>query len=459
MEFSRREALLAASMALSAEAAADSGAKLAPIVSPKSYVLGAGDILSSIQDVTAALEQGCSVVLGPGRWEHPKPLRLTFERQSLFCLPGATLIPLFDGNCIEVEEWFCEIAVSISGSKQPRTGAPGAAIVLGMHGRHAGHSSVSGSSVIDFFGNGYQWEQGPGVDFSRSLAKDCTGIGYLCTGRYDDNNHGQFRFSHATRCGVAGYKIEKHDQNSIILDPRDSRHHSFDGAKAFACATNFIFETQGNVGTIFSELGGSADIFTRSSRGNNIVWMGTDAAYEALIDLGEQNTTGGYTSNNRFSVDNLFLKSLNLGEVYSGRILWRQGANATFSNEIVNTRGRARVLHRRGTASSRVDNFEGEVQFSGHHPLVIKETASGVIAVPELRMRAGERHQIGVDLGSFLAAESATVLVTPSAIGDLGQVRVLAVQEGNALRVSIIETRGSKINIPPFSIRWVVVNH
>src|SRR5207253_11032660 len=148
-----------------------------------------------------------------------------------------------------------QATLRVEGDLQPALGdfSEAAALRIGgpTNADNPMSSSVAGTVVRAFKGNGIIWDQGAMIDFSNVFIEDVTVDGIRGTAICEDNNHGFLANTHVIRAVRYGYAFL--NVPGEIEHPNNSRVHQFVDAKAFQCGRNFYIESETNCGTVFSE--------------------------------------------------------------------------------------------------------------------------------------------------------------------------------------------------------------
>lgn len=312
---------------------------------------------------TNALATGKDVFVPPGEYVISSTITLSATGQKLVGASETTLAPNFDGDLIHVTGRQCGVHINIDGSNQPSTGNEGNAITIGQGGAAADFCDLTGTRVLSFYGSGFVWDQGPNANFESTLAQSCSSHGYWLTAVYNDNNHGFFANCQSVSNTSLGIYVQKVDNGSSTVSNGDARNQYFANMKGFGNQRNFVIETNGNVGAVFSELGNQPDLFTSSSQGNRITYIGDETAFGGVSDSGANNVLDGYSSYKQFDYKGLFAQVLDIQKLLEGRLRFTQTAAREFESTITGTSSFVTVSHKAGSASGRVDVFEDRTLF------------------------------------------------------------------------------------------------
>lgn len=418
-----------------------------------------------VVDATAAINAALATgknVYGAGIFKISGPLTMSgFGQQLCINFPGSYLLPYHDGDVVRMTGPSQGAHVVIRGRDalgnltQPRTGTAGGAIVVGYSGGNCMTASVAGSYVHTFYGNGYVHEQGAMVDFTGAHAENCTIDGFQWTPNYDDNNHALINTTHAINCGREGYNLIS---TGNFVDDRNPRHHQFLNAKAFGCHRNFNIETHGNAGTVFSELGVTADRFGPLAYANEISVFETVASFLGWQDLGTRNTLYGVDNYNNWTARQQFSRKSVINSGHEGYLEVTQSGDRAFSNTITGTSGDVSVTHSRGSAASRVDAFEGIQLLSGGG--LISRIKTGSFAVSPGSIAAGSSYSTSVSSADAGAAPGDSLVVTMSGASTFSELVVSGYLHSNGQAIIFIRNpTGAAINPGAVTIRWVVMRH
>lgn len=280
--------------------------------------VGTDTSVDSTAAIQAALDTGADVdIVGPYNQTTPGVAVISATIHTNPTVPyqrlrtvHAQIVPTFRGDAVLMTT-AARIDVDIRGTLQPASGdySAVAAIRIGSvtNGYNPQQGSVAYSNVQNWKGDAVVWEAGAMIDFTHFHADTVSGSGFNCLANGNDNNHGNFANTHIVKAAGKGYAFYGDGSN---LTTGGSRHHVFTNAKAFQCGQNFYFESRSNGGRIFSELSGTPDTFTTTSRGNDIQVHETAAAFEGWVDNGQGNRLSGYSNNNTWETKNSLTRNL-----------------------------------------------------------------------------------------------------------------------------------------------------
>ncbi|MFZ2545220.1 MAG: hypothetical protein WAW80_04540 [Candidatus Saccharimonadales bacterium] len=335
------------------------------IVSPRKYGLVGNGIADDTAAIQTALNTGSDVEISDCTVKITATLRMNKAGQRLWTR-NATVCPAFVGDAIQVTYAAQQVSVAFSGALQPNTGTASdyqetAAIRIGGTGSNYNpkNASVARSRIFDAWrGNGIIWEQGAHIDFSQfSIETSVTYDGIRGTPNFDDNNEGYFADTRVSNCGRYGYWF----QNNAGDATKSSRTHLFLNSKAFGCNTNFLIETNTNVGEIYSENGINPDQFTSVSYANNIQYGQTVSTYASVIDNGVGNRIQGLNAFGKWDTKVDLVQNLDINALHSGRQRLTQTADYAFLDTILDTNNNVTVTHNHGGSGVRTDTFTGPV--------------------------------------------------------------------------------------------------
>lgn len=369
---------------------------------------GGSDVTSA---VNAALATGADVVLSDGGTGTAGVARITGTLTlsavgQRLSTRNVAISPAFVGDAVLITQVGQAVQVRLSGALQPDTGNAAdyqevAAIRIGGGSYNAKNSSIARSYIYDAWkGNGVIWEQGAHVDLaSFSIYTSVTYDGIRCTSNYDDNNEGNFLNTRVSNCGRNGYWFQNNATPTL-----SSRHHRFNNAKAFGCATNFRFETNSCTGSIFSENGSGADQFTSTSFANRIAYVNTNTMYASVVDSGIGNEISGLNSAGVWDTRALRARALDVSNLFIGRQRFTQTADSAFSDTILDTNTNVTITHNTSGSGTRTDVFSGPV------------TANAGLSTANATLSAGQ----GFSLTGFLRFNSSNRNATASVPSNAG---------------------------------------
>jgi hypothetical protein len=434
--------------------------------------------------ISNALTTGKDVTLPAGDYKITGPLTLATAHQRIRTLPGAIIYPYHDGDVIRVTGGYSCVDCYINGTNQPRTGTAGGAIVVGYAGANPLSVNLGQSRIVDFKGSGVIWEQGPRLVMDnvviQNIYRDNTGNvtdgrgsntdghGFVGTAAYDDNNHGSIG-GHIIRAYGIGYYIRKFDTATTTQNNLDSRQHIFVNAKAFGCKRNYLIETTGNDGTVFSEFDPSAIVgtnqhseFPSCAVGNFITWVGDVSTFGGLIvGTPAQNMFVGYTSFNQLRFAPLLAKDIWVQNLAEGELGFIQPSARTFQSTIRGTAGDVTVTHALGTASKRTEIFPDRVQFAGAtDPLVINSTKMGTVSVVVGSIGDGVQVNGQVTAATAGSGSGDTAFVTAAHPSGFGLVCSGAcIDASGNVNFTLTNKQGTTQDYGTVTVRWVVMKH
>lgn len=441
---------------------------LAPFVTAQGTVTvyNYGAVGDGVTDDTAAFNKaiasGFDVLVPAGSFLITAPMLFSKSRQKIRCEYNGKIYPNYDGDVFRVTGEMCELSVYILGDHQPKMSVTGGAIVIGYGGAVAWKTSVSGSRIDGYGGNAFVWEQGAGADFKRTWARNCGGVGYLCTANYNDNNHGYFADTEATSCGGNGYSIL--GVVGAYDNPLNSRHHVFLDAKGYGNAKNFSIQTLSNWGSVFSEAGIAPDEFSLWSTGNKIEVIETRVARVAWVDLGQNNQLGGFDSYEQYSWRNHIANNYQVNNMFEGRWNKTQTADRTFEDNISATTGVVTVTRTKGTASKRTDAFGDRIKFPPGAlaiPLIVSQSTMGTQTVATNGLANGSSVNFSIDPSVYGIGNGDTVLLTPfnsSAAANYGISIGYYICFTGAVLAKITNSTGAALTADT-NVRIVVLKH
>ena len=451
--------LISAMGSTSAASAAAADQRLAGFRGEPPGVIDA-DRDDAVPRLVEALTRGGHVVVQGRELRLDRTLLISAHRCVLevYC----PIYPTFDGDVIRITGTEVHVFAKIIGHLQPRIGPSGAAFVVGYGGAPANQCSLAFSDIVDFYGDGLVWEHGSMLYLASFSVTRVTGDGIRCTSNFDDNNHGYFANTHLTRCKGIGYNVSADGKTNKDGDnPLFSRHHHFSNAKAFACGQNFFIGTIGNVGTVFSELGLRPDEFGPKSRGNRLSCLETRTSFEQWIDLGKGNDLDGYSGYRRWDHKSGTYRKLSIGNRFEGQQDFFHVADNNFADTISDTVAAVKVHHLKGSASHRVDVYDGTVEFNalpGTMPLRIGASSAGSFKVVDRIVEP--RHRLTFDIPSRLtgAGKNSIALCTLAGVGSEHGVRFhYSLTDSGAIVVAIENGDTNNLHLHGVRINWAVI--
>lgn len=284
------------------------------------------------QDIQDALDDGSNVTivgvsgaLGIAMTSATLVMNVNTVNQVLLT-QNACIAPNFVGDVVQVTTK-SQVSVAIRGTKQPTSGSYTAVAAIRVGGHRAGdtadanpyspqQAAVTYCDIRNFSGSGIAWDNGRKIDFTGTYVANVSVDGFTMGPKFTDNDMGYFANTNVVSAGRYGYAT-LYGGNFVTATAGSagyaSNYNQFLNAKASSCGQNFHFETSGNIGTVFSELGGTADAFTATSRANYIEVLGASTAFEAWVDQGAGNSLDGYGTGDVRISRNSRTRSLQLG--------------------------------------------------------------------------------------------------------------------------------------------------
>lgn len=447
-------------------------------------MLGARPVLTT--DSTAAfqacLDLGGNILVPAGSWKLTSALTVSKTAQRIDCESGATLYPYFDGDFLLVTAAdHPTLNIIVSGLHQPKSGALGAAVVIGYGGANARFCHVTGQ-ISDWYGDAVRWEQGAFANFDGLLATKISQHGIHCTTSFDDNNHGMFVGCEMSFCFGRGYYIEKLDKTSnATTSSYDSRHHFFGNSKAYACAYNYWIESYSNSGHIYSE--GSQgepqrppveypDQFPLCSRGNWFCYISDQTKYDNRVDAGFHNQFIGFGHFLQYEWSLFLANRLRVQSVsatnpesrYAGGLFIDQTADNTFRMYPGDFTGANAKIHfaRGPDAAEATYVFDDRVQFPNSGtglPLLVNDTYMGTVDVVCGTIASGAGVSFTLPAATVHAGSGDTAILTLTADVNFGIVVLHAIKPTGDIAGEIRNIGGSSIVVGTATIRWVVLKH
>ena len=334
---------------------------------PSITIAPSGDT-TGVKDTVAlqnAINTGNDITLTPGNYY--TNATLTNGSGRFYMPPNSALYPTFLGDVFYVKT-AAPVTVNIKPGYQPSSGnfSNVAAIRIGSGTDNPQQGSIAGSYIGQdsshvFKGSGVIWDQGSMIDFSGVYITDILYDGFRCTTAQNDNNHGYFNRTHVIRAGAIGYNIQAIDTSS----GNNSRSHVFDNAKAFGCNQNYLIQSSQNVGSLFTELGTTADAFGPNAWGNYITMAGAPNSVNSWVDnapVTAGNTIGGMNTYTQFSVIRQLFGTIRINDQAEGYQQFSQTGARAFQDTITDTTNATTVTHNQASGGPRTDIFSGPVQ-------------------------------------------------------------------------------------------------
>ena len=410
------------------------------------------------QPIQKAIDSGLDVVLSrPQGYSTASTIELNRRSpgQRIITCNGAKIYPAFCGDVIRITRSLQSVSVFIDGKDCPSGDySEVAAIRVGGPENPQG-ASLRNTHIEEFPGTGVIWEHGSHVLFSQVYVVAAGHDGIRATNRFNDNNHGLFLNTHITRCAGVGYNI----QYSTETEKR-SRAHQFINAKGFGCGCNFRFEADGCSGTIFSEKGAQPDVYTETSSGNCMSYLGDVSSFRNLRDLGAGNEIQGLSQfGSRWLHKRMYAESLVIqGVPMAGARRFGQVGNNMFVDELIGSKAPSSVVHRAQGNALRRDVFEGEMQFPSDDlagKLVVAAAASGDVPISGMRVDRNGAYLREIE---FEKAGNWVVTHTLHASADVSdRISVdVHMSEGRILRMRISLRSGDTFVLPGGSqVSWM----
>ena len=157
-------------------------------------------------------------------------------------------------------------------------------------------------------------------------------------------------------------------------------------------------------------------------------------------------------------VDQQFSRKSVINSGHEGYLEITQSGDRAFSDVISGTSGSVSVTHGRGSASSRVDAFEGIQLLSGGGLIKHIKTGSFVVTPGSIPAKSSYSSSVSIEDAGAVAGDS--LILTMSNVDTFSEIAVSGYLHANGGAMFLIRNlTDSAINPGAITIRWVVMRH
>lgn len=426
---------------------------------------GKGDKSNDVSNIIEISDsKGINIFFERGNYLLSNPIEI--NNIDLICDVDGYIFPDFTDDVIKIKSMFHKYQLNIDGSLQPIIDKSKSAIVIGYEGHNSRHTELTNSKIKNMKSMGIKWEHGAFADFTNVYISNCEGYGIYCTENYIDNNHGIFRDTEI----INGKDTALYIPNGAT-EEASSRHHIFSNFKVYNCTLGFEIGTHSNFGTVFLEQNKYTDEngnivrtsgkLTSTSHGNKIEIINTVILWSNFVDEGKGNLVCGYSGYGYYNHKNLLTESLKIHkEGKIGRLLFHQINDNEIIDEITDSTKATRVIHSKGTATNRIDEFDGIVKI---RDFKFSTAKTGVVECSG-SVLPGEYKNFSVTSALSFASINPiptifTTLALPNEFETSNEVFLETFMKGTAIILKVVNKSNSEISLDGAKIRWTCINH